>query len=155
MSVTVHRAVPAAPLADAEVARLTERALDRGGRAGLRVDVVLVDDPTLADLHLRFLGDPAPTDVIAFDLDGPEGESPGPGAGPQAEIYVSVERAERVAARRGREPGAELALYLVHGALHLCGHGDHDPAERAAMRAAERALLAELGYPHDPDLHGA
>jgi len=43
----------------------------------------------------------------------------------------------------------ELVLYVVHGALHLCGFDDHDPDERAAMRAAERSVMGRLGYPED------
>jgi hypothetical protein len=35
-------------------------------------------------------------------------------------------------------------LYAVHGALHLVGHLDKQPAESAAMRSAERAVLERL-----------
>lgn len=134
-------------VADGEAERAVEAALAHGGRAGILVDVLLVADETLADLHGRFLGDPAPTDVIAFDLGG--------GGGPEAEIYVSVDCARRVAAERGVEPARELALYLVHGALHLCGFDDHEDADRSAMRAAERAILAALGYAPDSAPHDA
>jgi len=107
---------------------------------------VIVDDRTLADLHGRFLGDPSPTDVIAFDL-GAEG------GGPAAEIYASLDCARRVAARRGVSLERELALYLIHGSLHLCGLDDHAEEGRREMRNAERALLAELGYEHDSAPH--
>ena len=113
----------------------------------MAIDVVMVDDPTLAALHARFLGDPTPTDVMAFDL-GHEG------GGPEGEIYVSLDRARAVAAARGADVARELALYLVHGALHLCGFDDHAEAERERMRAAETSVLDGLGYarealPHD------
>ena len=116
-----------------------EAALAHGGRAGLDVDVVVVDEAGLTDLHARFLGDPTPTDVIAFDL-GEEGGSPA------AEMYVSVDCARREGALRGVELGRELALYVVHGALHLCGLDDQTPEQRLLMRAAERHVLASLGY---------
>ena len=45
----------------------------------------------------------------------------------------------------GVEPGDELALYVVHGLLHLCGYDDHDDAERDAMRRREDELLARAG----------
>jgi len=144
--VEVDWQVEPALLDDAAVAAAVRAALAHGGRAGLHVGVVLVDDATLAELHDRWLGDPSPTDVIAFDLsDGDPDES-----GPQGELYVSVDCARRVAAELGGDPARELALYLVHGSLHLCGHDDHEPDERAAMRAAEAAVLAELGYPQGP-----
>jgi len=147
VTVRVTRTVEESSLADAEVERAVEAALAHGGRAGLAVDVGFVDDPQLAELHLRFLGDGSPTDVMAFDL----GEE---GGGPAAEVYVSVDCARRVARRRGVDVARELALYLVHGTLHLCGYDDHEPAARASMRAAEAELLQSLGYapdvlPHD------
>ncbi len=146
MSVRVFSEVPSAPLTVEEAERAVLAALEFGGRPDLRVDVILVDDATLADLHGRFLGDPSPTDVMAFDLSD---ETPFPGEGEagedaEAEIYASVDRARAVAAERGEDAAAELRLYLVHGALHLCGYDDREPAERARMRAAEAEVLSRL-----------
>lgn len=144
--VTVDWQVDPALLDDAAVAAAVRAALAHGGRAGLRVGVVLVDEATLSTLHEQWLGDPSPTDVIAFDLSDGDPDDPGP----QGELYVSVDCARRVAAELGGDPARELALYLVHGSLHLCGHDDHEPDARARMRAAEAEVLAELGYPQGP-----
>jgi probable rRNA maturation factor len=65
------------------------------------------------------------------------------------DIVVSVERAfEQAEAGRGGQAGTlrwspadELRLLVVHGALHLCGWDHAEPAEGAAMRALEAALL--------------
>lgn len=130
---------------DAQLVRAAEAALAHGGRPEAAIALVLVGDAALADLHERFLGDPSPTDVIAFDL--------GDGPGPAGEVYVSVERARAVAAERGVLLARELALYVVHGVLHLCGHDDAEPSARAAMRVAERAVLDALGYPPDDAAH--
>jgi probable rRNA maturation factor len=129
-------------LSDAEVRAAAAAALEHGGRAGLPVSVVLVSDRELARLHGRYLGDPAPTDVLAFDLGG-EGAERGAPAG---ELYVSVERARAVARERGLAPDRELALYVVHGCLHLCGFDDRRPRARARMRAAEREVLERLWH---------
>ncbi len=138
--------VAARPLPDKEVERTVERALEYGQRSGIELSVAFVSDAALARVHAEFMGDPSPTDVISFDLsDG--------GPGPQGELLVSVECALRVAAERGVSPGRELALYLVHGVLHLCGYDDHDPEERQAMRRAETEVLDSLGMPGDPLPH--
>ncbi len=114
------------------------------------VDVVLVDDRTLARLHARFLDDPSPTDVIAFDLSD---ETPAGASALEAEIYVSHECARRVAASRGVAFERELCLYIVHGALHLCGFDDRSRAARKRMRRAESRIMDELGYPPDSGPH--
>ena len=146
MTVRVTWDVARRPLEDVALRAAVEAGLEHGGRQGLAVDVIFVDDRTLTDLHARFLGDPSPTDVITFDL----GEE---GPGPAAELYVSVDCAERECARRGDGLGREIALYLVHGALHLCGYDDHEDEARARMRAAEREVLARLGYDGDERPH--
>ena len=129
---TARRGIP-----DRAVRAAVAAALAHGGRTGLAIGAVLVDDATLAGLHGRFLGDPSPTDVIAFDLDDGLG-------GVAAEVYVSVECAERVARERGVAVADEVALYLVHGALHLCGYDDRTPAQRTRMRAAEARVIETL-----------
>lgn len=102
------------------------------------VNVIIVDDATIAELHERFLHDPTPTDVLSFPLaDRPsiiEGE-----------IVVSAQRALARAARFGWQPHDELLLYVVHGTLHLLGYEDHTPAGRARMRRREKAVLSGLG----------
>lgn len=148
MAVEIDWQVGPQLLADAAVVAAVETALQHGGRPGLAVGVVVVDDATLCELHERWFGDPSPTDVISFDL---QGDDPDPSPdGPQAELYVSLDCARRVAAELGGDPARELALYLVHGSLHLCGLDDHEPEQRARMRAAEAEVLAGLGYAPGP-----
>ncbi|HED64486.1 MAG TPA: rRNA maturation RNase YbeY [Planctomycetes bacterium] len=129
------------PLGEEDVVGAVEEALRFGGREGASLSIVFVDDATLATLHDEHLGDPTETDVITFDL--------GEGEGPVGELYVSVERARRLAHRRGVSVARELSLYLVHGALHLCGFDDGTGEERARMRAAEAKVLSALGFPSD------
>lgn len=130
-------------LTEGATQRAVEAALSHGGRAGAEISVAFVDDGAIAAMHGEWLGDDAPTDVITFDL-GEDQE------GPAGELYVSVERARAEAAARGLDPVRELALYVVHGTLHLCGFDDHAEDERARMRAAEAQVLASLGYAPAP-----
>jgi probable rRNA maturation factor len=131
-------------LDDATVTAAVGAALEHGGRPGIEIEVVFVDDARIVELHGRWLGDDAPTDVISFDLGQDQ-------PGPAGELYVSVDCAVRVAAERGLDPMRELALYVVHGTLHLCGLDDHGDEERARMRAAEAAVLRPLGLAHDEE----
>lgn len=105
------------------------------------LNVVFVNDSQLTSLHTAWLQDETRTDVITFDLSS--------GRERMGELYVSVPCAYRLARERGVSPARELALYVVHGVLHLCGHDDVRRAERARMRSAERAILRRLGYEED------
>jgi probable rRNA maturation factor len=97
------------------------------------VEITLLDDAVLTSVHGDFLDDPTPTDVITFH---------------HGEILVSVETATREAAVRGGPVVREIALYIIHGLLHLHGHTDAEPAARAAMHAAQDLIL-ETVWPAD------
>lgn len=142
MTISVSWDVESRPLADADVQAAAQAAAVYGGQPKLELAIVLVDEEFLCDLHLRYLDDPSPTDVITFDL--------GEGPGPAGEVYVSVDRAREVSSARGTSLRRELALYVVHGVLHLCGFDDHANRDRAEMRAAECAVLESLGYVDEP-----
>ena len=97
------------------------------------VEISLLDDRTMAEVHGDFLDDPTPTDVITFH---------------HGEILVSAETAAREAAERGGPVLRETALYVIHGLLHLHGHTDAEPAARDAMHAAQDRILQAV-WPAD------
>ncbi len=102
------------------------------------LSLVLMDDPGIAALHERYLGDHRPTDVISFAYP----PSPGAAEGHTGEVVVNVERAVREGPRHdGTE--RELALYIAHGCHHLTGADDHTPTLRARMRRVETQWLQE------------
>jgi probable rRNA maturation factor len=140
--VDVSWATRSRPISDRSLRRAVREAARQGRRAGEAFAIVLVGDRALARMHARWLDDASPTDVMTFDLGGA-------GGGPVGEVYASAERAVRVAKERGVSPERELALYVVHGILHLCGYDDRTSAQRRAMRAAETAVLDRLGYERD------
>ena len=80
-----------------------------------------------------------PTDVITFPLSEP-GDP-----GLSGELVVSAEMAVATAGESRADPLHELALYVVHGLLHLCGLDDLTPEAANAMRAGEGEALASLG----------
>jgi probable rRNA maturation factor len=118
---------------------LARRTLAALGRADCDVDVSVVDDQRIRRLNARYLGQRRPTDVLAFDLDGP-----GP-ARRLGEVVISAEAASRQARRLGVPAALELDLLLVHGLLHLAGYDDHEPLEARLMHERERELLSRGG----------
>ena len=108
----------------------------RGGCPPGALSVAFLDDAALAGLHGRFLGDPSATDVITF-----AGDAANAAAG---EICVSADAAARHARATGARLSGEIALYVVHGWLHLAGYDDRKPADRRAMRRAEARAMRLL-----------
>lgn len=90
------------------------------------VEVTVISDAAIAGVHERFMQIEGPTDVITFD---------------HGEILISAETASRNAARFGKSPGDELALYVIHGLLHLNGFSDKLPADAARMRRVQTRIL--------------
>lgn len=117
------------------------RVLERFGVKQAHVDIAIVDDPGIEEIHAQYLDDPTPTDVISFDLsDGPDAEER------VFEIVVNAAQAAREAAKRGHALEAELALYITHGLLHNLGCDDLDPDAAAQMHRMEDELLEDGGY---------
>jgi probable rRNA maturation factor len=114
--------------------------LEGEGKGEHEISLAFVDNPTIHRLNRQFLQHDEPTDVLSFPLS----ESPRKLAG---ELVIGAEVALAQATERGHDVQAELALYVIHGLLHLCGHDDHDPAAAAAMRRRERHYLQQLGLP--------
>jgi probable rRNA maturation factor len=102
--------------------------------AEARISIAIVDDPTIAKLHQRFLDDPEPTDVLSFVLE----QSPQVLEG---EIVVSADTAKATAPRYGCSADEELLRYVIHGVLHLVGYDDTTPKKRAVMRKMESKYL--------------
>ena len=116
------------------------------------LSVVLVDAGTMADLHQRWLGEPGPTDVLAFPMD--ELRPPPPGSdradragepGPAPGLLGDVVLCPEVAAGQAREAhhpvGDELEMLCTHGILHLLGFDHADPDEHATMFGLQDRLL--------------
>ncbi len=57
------------------------------------------------------------------------------------EIIISADTALRIAGDYDATPHDELALYLAHGLLHLCGYDDLTPQEKRLMRRREAEAL--------------
>jgi hypothetical protein len=71
------------------------------------------------------------------------------------ELIVSAEMAVAAAAAFGALPRDELALYIVHGLLHLCGYEDASESDAALMRRREDEILSGCGFSNPFQRNGA
>jgi len=90
---------------------------------------VFVTDEEIARLNDQFLNHQGPTDVITFE---------------HGEIVISTDRAVAQAKQFKSPLHEELALYLIHGLLHLAGYDDTSPVPRRAMHRRQREILRDL-----------
>jgi probable rRNA maturation factor len=123
-----------------DVIELARGALLIQNRANASISIVLVDNDTIHRLNRLHLSHDWPTDVITFPLSGPEEPELA------GELVVSTEMAVAAARESGGKPRRELALYLVHGLLHLCGYDDRTEAESAAMNREQTQLVEALAH---------
>jgi probable rRNA maturation factor len=101
--------------------------------------VAIVDDATMADLHVRHLGLAGPTDVLTYPLAEVDGRVV------EGEVVLCHDEAARQAAARGHDVRDELLLYAIHGLLHLSSYDDLRAADAARMHAREDELLDKVG----------
>jgi probable rRNA maturation factor len=90
------------------------------------IDVVLVSDRSMSELHRRFMQIKGPTDIITFE---------------HGEIFIGAETARRQALEFRSATRREIQLYLVHGLLHLHGYDDKSAAPARLMEARQRQIL--------------
>ena len=128
----------------AAMTRLLRRAarktlLMHGIRRG-RLEITLVGNRQMSQLHGRWKKVRHTTDVLTFDLR----EQPTRGL-VDGEIIVCTDVAKASAKQRGTATSAELALYVVHGCLHLVGFDDITARQADRMHRREDELLESLG----------
>ncbi|SRR5258707_10221763 len=119
------------------------------------LSVLLVDEPAMSELHVRWMGEDGPTDVLAFPMDELRLPQPGsvahgdhgardPDAGHAllGDVVICPQVAELQAAEAGYEMQDEIDLLCTHGILHLLGYDHAEPEEHAKMFGLQDRLLA-------------
>ena len=104
------------------------------------IQISIVDDTGIIEVHQQFLNKNTTTDVISFDLSD-EFET-----AKNFQIIVNAEMANRQATKRGHNSEAELALYITHGMLHQLGYNDLEPEQARLMHEKEDAILQKNGF---------
>lgn len=90
------------------------------------IEVSLVSSAAMSRAHRAFLGIDGPTDVITF---------------PYGEILVCPDVASENAPLYGSSVDDEVALYIIHGLLHLNGFDDTTASSARQMRIRQAKIL--------------
>ncbi|WP_336204754.1 rRNA maturation RNase YbeY [Nonomuraea sp. LPB2021202275-12-8] len=112
------------------------------------LSIVVVDEDVMSELHEKWMGEPGPTDVLAFPMDelrpggGARGDADSP-ADPAllGDVVLCPEVAARQASEAGHSAQEELELLCTHGILHLLGYDHAEPEEHKEMFGLQARLL--------------
>jgi probable rRNA maturation factor len=119
-----------APIDEPGLMSLARDALRGEGIERSELSVSFVEEGEMADLHLRYMGEPGPTDVLSFPQDDEDEDG--------VRVLGDVVIAPAVAARNNPEHAEdEVRLLLVHGILHLLGYEHEEDEGRARMWARQ------------------
>ena len=108
------------------------------------VAIVLVDEGAMEALHVQWMDEPGPTDVLSFPMDelrpGTEDAPTPPGLLGDIVLCPQVAEAQAQAARHTTLD--ELILLTTHGLLHLLGFDHAEPEEEREMFGLQRELIS-------------
>ena len=105
--------------------------------------ILLVDEAAMEQLHVQWMDEPGPTDVLSFPMDelrpGSEDDMTPPGL--LGDIVLCPQVAIGQAETAGHSTLDELLLLTAHGILHLLGFDHAEPDEEKEMFGIQRDIL--------------
>ncbi|MEJ1092619.1 rRNA maturation RNase YbeY [Microbacterium istanbulense] len=107
------------------------------------VAIVLVDEGAMESLHVQWMDEPGPTDVLSFPMDelrpGTADRPTPPGL--LGDIVLCPQVADAQAQAAGQSLTDELVLLTTHGLLHLLGFDHAEPDDEREMFGLQRELI--------------
>jgi probable rRNA maturation factor len=116
------------------------------------LSILLVDAEAMEQLHIQWMDEPGPTDVLSFPMDelrparAEDDNEPTPGL--LGDIVLCPEVAQKQAVEAGHSTAQELAVLTTHGILHLLGYDHAEPDEHEEMFGLQNELLEAWAEQH-------
>lgn len=129
---------------EVRVLRLAEFALDQMKiHPAAELAIMFVDETAMEALHIQWMDEPGPTDVLSFPMDElrPGTESEPTPAGLLGDIVICPTVAAKQALTAGHETINEVLLLATHGILHLLGFDHAEPEEEKDMFGIQKSIL--------------
>jgi probable rRNA maturation factor len=105
--------------------------------------ILLVDEAAMEQLHVQWMDEPGPTDVLSFPMDelrpGTDEDITPPGL--LGDIVLCPPVAIAQAKEAGHSVLEELELLTAHGILHLLGFDHAEPDDEREMFGVQRDIL--------------
>ena len=104
------------------------------------LNLVFVDIEEMTELHIKWMDEGGPTDVLSFPMDMPE--TPGE-AVTLGDIVISPVVAAEQAKAQGHSIEHEIYILAVHGLLHIIGYDHADKREEKVMFDLQEKIVRD------------
>jgi probable rRNA maturation factor len=148
MEIALENLQKKAALNPPQILKVAKTILRHEGVQKASLSIVFVTRQRIKALNKKFLHRDHSTDVLAFDLR--DGAFLGRKEKRKlkvitGDIIISTDAAWKNSRIYGTALSQELALYIIHGILHLLGFDDHRSGDIKKMRKKEQEILSCLG----------
>ena len=108
--------------------------------------ITFVDEGPMTDLHIKWMDEQGPTDVLSFPMDElrPGTDRNSSPEGILGDIVVCPQVAIKKAVTAGHETINEILLLVTHGMLHLVSFDHAETDEEKEMFDLQKSLLADF-----------
>ena len=104
------------------------------------ISLSFVDVQEMEELHIKWMQEDGPTDVLSFPMDMPESKGDVVTLG---DIVISPAVAAKQAASAGHSVEDEMYILATHGLLHILGYDHADPDEEKVMFSLQEKIVKE------------
>ena len=102
------------------------------------VNLVFVDVEEMTELHIKWMDESGPTDVLSFPMDMPSVENEAVTLG---DIVIAPTVAAQQAANAGHSIDHEIFILAAHGLLHILGYDHANAADEKVMFTLQEDLV--------------
>ena len=121
-------------------ALLTFSIAELGLNPDCELNLLLVDEAEMTDLHVKWMDEPGPTDVLSFPMDEVRPHWKELAILGDIVVCPTIAKAQGLAA--DETFAHELAILSVHGLLHIVGYDHAIATEEKEMFALQESLVA-------------
>ncbi|MHB1234447.1 MAG: rRNA maturation RNase YbeY [Microbacteriaceae bacterium] len=132
------------PVEESALLRLAAFALDHlHVHPDAELAIILVDEAAMEQLHVQWMDEPGPTDVLSFPMDElrPGTEDAVSPDGLLGDIVLCPQVALVQAQAAAHSLQDELLMLTTHGLLHLLGFDHGEPEEEKEMFGIQQDIL--------------
>ena len=104
------------------------------------ISLTFVDVTEMEELHIKWMDESGPTDVLSFPMDLPDQKGEAVTLG---DIVIAPAVAAKQAADAGHSVEHEIYILATHGLLHILGYDHADPDEEKVMFALQEKIVKE------------